>query len=84
MELDVDSSWVMWKATVFEVVWVLTEVLTASKVVKPVQPSEMVLVCWGYFEVEGFHSEFVVALVVMVKFVSVAVMCFVARCGKSD
>ena len=84
MELDVDSSWVMWKATVFEVVWVLTEVLTASKVVKPVQPSEMVLVCWGYFEVEDFHSESVLALVVMVNFVRMVEMCFCENCEQSD
>ena len=61
----------------------LTEVFAPSEVVKPVPPSEMVLVCWGYFEVEDFHSESVVALVVMVNFVSVVEMCFCAKCGKS-
>ena len=38
----------------------------------------------GYFEVESFHSEFVVALVVMVKFISLADISFFATFGKSD
>ena len=38
----------------------------------------------GYFEVESFHSEFVVALVVMVNVVGVVEMCFFSRFGKSD
>ena len=71
MDLDVYPSWVMCKDAVLEVVWFLTEVFVLLEVEKPVPPSEMVLVCWGYFEVDDFHSEFVVALVVMVQFVSV-------------
>ena len=74
----------MWKAEVFEVLWVLNGLFAPSEVTKPVPPSEMVLVCWGYFEVEYFHSESVVVLVVMVKFVSVAKMCFCAKYGKCD
>ena len=52
----------------------LTEVFAPSYVAKPVPPSELVLVCWGYFEVEDFYSESVVAVVVRVKFVSVVEM----------
>ena len=48
-------------------VWVLTEVFAPSEVGKPVLPSELVLVCWGYSEVEYFHSESVVAAVARVK-----------------
>ena len=84
MDLDVDLIWGMLKVDFLEVVWVLTDEFAPSEVAKPVPPSELVLVCWGNFEVEYFHSEFVVALVVMVKFVSVAEMCFFSRCGKSD
>ena len=62
MDLDLDPSWVMQKSAVLEVVWVLTEVFAPSEVTKPVPPSELVLVCWGYFEVEYFHSESVVAV----------------------
>ena len=62
----------------------LTNAFSPSEVAKLVPPLELVLVCWGYFEVEYFHSEFVVALVVMVKFVSVAKMCFCAKYGKCD
>ena len=84
MAFDVDPSWGMWKATMLEAVWVLTEEFAPSEVEKLFPPSELVLVCWGYFEVEDFHSKFVVALVVMVNFVSVDEMCFFSRCGKSD
>ena len=65
-------------------VWVLTEVFAPSEVGKPVLPSELVLVCWGYSEVEDFHSESVVAVAARVKFVSVAEMCFCEKCGQSD
>ena len=44
----------------------------------------MVLVCWGYFEVEDFHSESVVAVAVRVEFVSAVEMCLCARGGQSD
>ena len=73
----------MFKADLLEVVWVLTDAFAPSEVANLVPPSELVLLCWGYFEVEDFHSEFVVTLVVIVKFVSVAEMCFFARFGKS-
>ena len=84
MDLNVYPSWVMWKATILDVVWVLTEVFVPSEVAKPVPTLDMVLVCWGYFEVEDFHSESVVAFVVMLKCVSVVEMCFCEKCGKSD
>ena len=84
MDLDADPSWLIRKAEILEVVWVPTEVFVPSEVAKPVPPSELVLVCWGYFEVEDFHSESVVAVVVRAKFVSVVEVCFCARCGKSD
>ena len=63
-------------------VWVLTEVFAPSEVGKPVLPSELVLVCWGYSEVEYFHSESVLAVVTRVKYVSVVEMLLYARCGK--
>ena len=59
-----------------------TDEFAPSEVVKPVLPSDLLLVCWGCFDVEEFHSEFVVALVEMINFVSVAEMCFFARCGR--
>ena len=62
----------------------LTEVFAPSEVSKTVPPSDMVLVCWGYSEVEDFHSESVVAVAARVKFVSVAEMCFCEKCGQSD
>ena len=71
MDLDLNPRWVMWKAELLEMLRMLTDAFALSEVAKPVPPSEMVLVCWGYFEVDDFHSEFVVALVVMVQFVSV-------------
>ena len=74
----------MCKAPVLEVVWVLTEVFAYSEVAKPVPPSEMLFVCWRHFEVEDFHSESVVALVAMVKLVSVVEICFCEKCGQSD
>ena len=74
MDLDVDPSWVMWKAGFLEVVWVLTELFATLEVVKPVPPLEMVLVCWGCFELEDFHSEAVVAVVVRVNFFSMVDM----------
>ena len=49
------------------------EVVAPSEVLKPVTPLELVLVCWGYYEVEKIHSESVAAVVAMVKFVSVVV-----------
>ena len=84
MDLDVDPSLMMRKVAVLEVVWVMTEVFAPSEVEKLVPPLELVLVCSGYFEVEDFHFESVVALVVMVKFVSLVEMFFCAKCGKSD
>ena len=68
MDLDVHKIWVIWKSAVLEVVWVLTEIFAPSEVSKPVPASKMVLLCWGYFGVECFHSMSVVALVVMVKY----------------
>ena len=46
MYLDVDPIWVMWKAAVLEVVWVMTEVFAPSEGTKSVSPSDLVLVCW--------------------------------------
>ena len=83
MDLDLDPSWLIWKALVLEVVWVMAEVVALSEVAKPVPPSELVLVGWGYSIVQYFHSESVVAVVARLKFVSVVEMCFCARCGKS-
>ena len=74
MDLDVDPIWVMWMAAVMELVRVLNEVFSSLEVAKTVPPLEMVLICWGYFEVEYFHSESVVALVLMVKFISTVEM----------
>ena len=74
----------MLKSALLEVVWVLTDVFKPSEVAKSVPSSELVLVCRGYFEVGDFHSKSVVALVAMVKFLSVDEMCFFARCGKYD
>ena len=74
MDLDVDPVWVMWMAAVMELVQVLNEVFATSEVAKTVPPLEMVLISWGYFEVEYFHSESVVALVLMVKFISTVEM----------
>ena len=81
MDLDVDLSWLVCGAYLSEVFFVLTDAFASSEVAKSVPTSELVLVCWGYFEVEGFHSVFMIALVVMVKFVSVVEMCFFVRCG---
>ena len=64
--------------------WVMTDVFAQSEVATPVQPSELVLVCLGYFEVEDFHSESVVVVVARVKFVSMVDMCFFARWGQYD
>ena len=61
-----DPIWAMWKDAVLEVVWLLTELFVPLEAAKTVPPSDMVLVCWGYFEVEDFHSESVVALVAKV------------------
>ena len=79
-----DPIWGLLKAALLEVVWVQTDVFAPPEVEKLVPHSDLVLVCWVYFEVGDFHSEFMVALVVMVKLVSVAEICFFARCGKSD
>ena len=62
----------------------MNEAFTPWEVEKSVPPLDMVLVCWGYSEVEYFHSESVVAVVARVKFVSVVEMCFCAGCGKYD
>ena len=74
----------MWKDALLEAVRVLLNAFVTSEVVKPVPPSELVLVCWRYYEVEDLHSESMVAVVERVNFVSVVDMCFCARCGKSD
>ena len=84
MNLDLDPSWLMWTAAILKVVRVLTDAFSPSEVAKTAPLSELVLMCWGHFEVENFHSEFVVALVVTVKSVSTVEMCFFAICGKSD
>ena len=75
MDLNVDPIWIMCKAELLDVVWVMTEVFEPSEVAKPVPTSELVLICWGFLEVEYFHSESVVALVARVKFVSMVEMC---------
>ena len=49
MDVDVDISWGMLKAAFLEAVWLLIDVFAPSQVAKPVPPSELVLVCWGYF-----------------------------------
>ena len=79
-----DPSWGVLKYALLEAVWLLNDVFSPSDVVKPVPPLELVMVCLGYFEVEYFHSDYVVSLLVMVKNLSVNDMCFFARCGKSD
>ena len=84
MDLNVIPSWGVFKADILEAVWVLNLVFPPSEVAKPVPPSELVLVGWGYSIVQYFHSESVVAVVARVKFISVVEMCFCARCGKSD
>ena len=61
----------VWEAALLEMVWVLTEVFAPSEVEKLVPTLELVLVCWGYFGVEDFHSVSMVAVVARVKFVSV-------------
>ena len=60
----------MWKAIFLDVVWVPDEVVTPSGVAKPVPPLELVLVFWGYSEVENFYSESVAAVVTRVKSIS--------------
>ena len=52
----------------------LIDAFSPSEVEKLVPPSDLVLVFWGYSEVEDFHSESVVAVVARVKFVSVVEM----------
>ena len=79
MDLDLDPSWVMWKAVVLEVVWVPAEVVVTSEVAKLIPPSELLLVCWGYYDPGNFHFESVAAVVTRVRFVSV----FVGDCGKA-
>ena len=49
----------------------LAEVVAPLEVAKPVPPLDLELVCWGYSEVDFFHSKSVVAVVARVKFVSV-------------
>ena len=58
----------MWKEVVLEVVWVPAKLVAPSEVAKPVPPSGLVLVCWGYSKPENFHSESVAAVVARVKF----------------
>ena len=62
----------------------LTEIFSLLEVSKTFPSSELVLVFWGYFEVEDFHSESVVAVSARVKFVSVVEKCFFEKYGKSD
>ena len=66
-----DPRWRMWKVDLLDVLWVLDDAFEPSEVAKLVPTSDMVLACSGYFEVEAFHSDFVVALVVMVNILSV-------------
>ena len=80
MDLDLYPRLVMWNASGLKVVWVLFEVVAPLEVAKTVPPSDLVLVCWGYSEVEYFHSESLVAVVVRVKFVSMVDMYSCARC----
>ena len=77
-----DPNWVMWKASVLELVWVPTEMFEFPEVAKPVPPLDLILVCWEYYDPEKFHYESMVVVVVRVRFISVVVMCFCARCGK--
>ena len=74
MDLDLDSSCVVWKAVVLEVVWVPDEVVALSLITKLVPPQELLLVCWGYSDPEHFHFESVAAVVARVIFVSVVEM----------
>ena len=78
MDLDLDPSWLMWKAIDLEMVWLLAELVALLEFAKLVPPSELVLVCWGYYEVEVFHSGSVVAVVARVKFVNIVEMFFCA------
>ena len=54
MDFYLDPIWVMCKAEVLDLVWVLTESFAPLEVWKPFLPSELVLVCWVYFKVEDF------------------------------
>ena len=74
----------MWKAAFLEAMWLLSLVFVPSEVVKPVPPLDMVMVCWWFLMVGDFHSDSVVSLGVMVKFVCRAELCFFVKCGKSD
>ena len=47
------------------------EVVAPSEVAKLVLTSELLLVCWGYYNAEKFHSESVAAVLARVIFVSV-------------
>ena len=54
MDLDLDSSWVVWKAVVLEVVWVPAEVVAPSDFAKLVPTSEILLVCWDILKLNIF------------------------------
>ena len=69
MDLDLDPNWVMCKAVFLEVVWVPDEVVLPSEVAKPVPPSEMILIFWGYSDPENYHSESVAAVVARIRLV---------------
>ena len=60
------------------------EVVTISEVAKLVPPSDLLLVSWGYSDLEIFHFESVAAVVARVRFVSVVEMCFCEICGQSE
>ena len=62
----------------------LAELFALLEVAKTVSLSDLKLVCWGYFEVENFHSESVIAVVARVKFVSVVDIYFCAKCGQFE
>ena len=69
MYLDLDSSWVVWKAIVFEIVWVPDVVVAPSEVAKLIPPSKLLLLCWGYSDPENFHVESVAAVMARLRFV---------------
>ena len=49
MDLYVDPIWGVFKSALLEAVLVMTDVFALLEVEKPVPPSELVPVCWGYF-----------------------------------
>ena len=49
-----DPIWVMWKAALLKVVWVLIDAFATSEVAKLVPPLELVLVCWDILKLNLF------------------------------